>query len=90
MKTFKAKERAQTKINAIDDRRSELEQTEWVPDVGRATVVKVWTYEITDADKVQREYCSPNPGKLQAAVRNGLRNTDGVRVYQKSNVRNTS
>lgn len=50
-------------------------------------LVKVWSYEVIEEDKVPREFCNPSPAKLLAAVRNGNRSIPGVRIYQKESVR---
>lgn len=45
-----------------------------------------WTYEITDADAVPREFCEPAAGKINRAVQSGSREIPGVRIYQKESV----
>lgn len=87
LKTPKAKAKAQAKVDEIDDHRSELEQITWVPDVGSATVAKVWKCRIMNPKEVKREYCVPSAGLLQAAVRAGARNLNGCEVYQEGSVR---
>ncbi len=42
-----------------------------------------WTYEIEDEAKVPREYLEVNRPSITAAVRGGVRQIDGVRIYQK-------
>ena len=44
-------------------------------------VRKNWTFRIVNEEQVPREYCSPDPKKIRAAVNSGLRdevNEDGV------------
>lgn len=47
----------------------------------------IWKYEITDENAIPRQYCIPSPGKLTDAVRDGIREIPGVRIYQESKVR---
>jgi hypothetical protein len=86
-KTVKGRANAQAVADELDDAMTELEQTEYVPDVGDASVVKTWTYEIEDEDQVPRKFCSPDLGKLRAAVRAGTREIKGVKIFQQSSVR---
>lgn len=86
-KTAKGQANALAIADAIDDQMTELEQVEYVPDVGSATVASVWTYQIVDDEAVPREFCSPDRGKLRQAVRDGIRQIAGVRVYQERSVR---
>jgi hypothetical protein len=46
----------------------------------------VWKYEITDADKVPREFCEPAAGKINRAVQSGTREIPGVRIYSQDSV----
>lgn len=38
------------------------------PQAKGVSVTEVWDFEITDPDKVPREYCSPDPAKIKAAI----------------------
>jgi|GEM_PF-3060731 len=49
----------------------------------------LWKYEITNEDQVPREFCSIDPGKLQAAVRAGFREIPGVRIFSEESIRKT-
>ena len=40
-----------------------------------------WKADIEDPDKVPREYCSPDTKKINAAVRAGVREIAGVKIY---------
>jgi len=42
-----------------------------------------WTYDIEDETKVPREYLEVNRPSITAAVRSGIRQIEGVRIYQK-------
>lgn len=46
-----------------------------------------WKYEVIDPLKVPSQYCSPDPTKIQTAVRSGTRDIPGVRIYQDETIR---
>ena len=50
--------------------------------IGTATVRKVWTFELTDQQLVPRAYLSVNEPAIREAVRAGVREIPGVRIYQ--------
>lgn len=52
------------------------------PTTPGVSVRKVWTFEIVDVDAVPREFCSPDNGKIRAAVASGNREIDGVRIFE--------
>ena len=45
-----------------------------------------WTYEIENEDAVPRELCSSNSKKINAAIKDGLRVANGLRIYQEKRV----
>lgn len=47
----------------------------------------VWKFEIEDGEKVPRNLCSPDEKKIRGAVQMGLRQIDGVRIYQEVQTR---
>lgn len=54
---------------------------------GAATQVKTWTYEIIDPLAVPREYLMINETAIRQAIREGLRDLPGIRIYEEINVR---
>lgn len=50
-----------------------------------AHIRKEWVGEVIDENKVPREYCSPDKKKIDAAVKMGVREIPGVKIYEKSN-----
>jgi hypothetical protein len=55
---------------------------------GKTSVSYKWVAKIVDADKVPREYCSPDPAKLRDAVKAGRREgINGVEIVQEAQVR---
>ncbi len=51
----------------------------------KATTItrKQWTYEITEENQVPREYCSPDHYKIQIAIKNGIREIPGLKIFEK-------
>jgi len=47
---------------------------------------KVWRHRITDAEKVPREFCSPDLKLIAAAVRSGARNIPGVEIFEDNEI----
>ena len=50
--------------------------------LGSATIKKVWTFEITDETLIPRTYFTVDEKKIREAVRAGVREIPGVRIYQ--------
>lgn len=56
-------------------------------DEGTASVVKTWTFEVTDETQVPREYLMVDEKKIRQAVKGGVRQIAGIRIYEEANVR---
>ncbi len=54
--------------------------------VARATVRKVWTFEVLDKLKVPRAFLTVDRGAIRIAVRAGWREIAGVRIYQEESI----
>jgi hypothetical protein len=60
---------------------------EAAPQVKGVTVREVTKWEVTDADAVPRQFCSPDPKKIQAHLdAGGLEAIKGVRFYKDAQV----
>ena len=55
-------------------------------DLGTVTAKKKWTYEIEDEDLIPRDYLMVNEKKIAAVVRAGVRQIQGVRIYQEDDL----
>jgi hypothetical protein len=53
---------------------------------GTATVKMVWKYEVTEEEKVPRQFCSPDSKKIRAAIDQGVRTIPGVRIWEEPTV----
>lgn len=51
-------------------------------EIGKTTTIKVWKFEILDNQKVPREFCEPVDSLIRNAVKNGIREIEGVRIYE--------
>jgi seryl-tRNA synthetase len=75
--------------DALKTQHDKLENKDIVVDAGIKTddvntsIRKQWTYEITDENQVPRDYCSPDHYKIQTAIKNGVREVSGIRIYEK-------
>lgn len=49
-----------------------------------ATTRTAWKHEITNATKIPREYLMPNDAAIKAAVKAGVREIAGIRIYQET------
>lgn len=66
-------------------------ELEAVPEVAKTLVGSTgmtssrmdWTFEITDPDQVPRQFCVPDERLIRAAVKAGLKELAGVRIYEK-------
>jgi hypothetical protein len=55
---------------------------------GSMTTNTEWTFEITDSAAVPRPYCEPVDSLLRKAVKAGVREIAGVRIYEKAKFTN--
>jgi len=51
--------------------------------IGNTQTVKVWTYDIVDFSQLSDNYKIINPVAVNSAIRNGVRDIKGLKVYQK-------
>lgn len=49
---------------------------------GQAIVKKHWTYGVDDLSKVPREYLTLDEKKVKDAIKQGIRNIKGLRIYE--------
>ncbi len=51
---------------------------------GKAQFRKSWKFEVVEPNAVEREFCSPDDRIIRDAVKNGLRETRGIRIWEES------
>lgn len=55
--------------------------------IGGVTITKPWTYGIEDINKVPRKYLTLDTVEVMQAIRQGIREIPGLRIYQKESVK---
>jgi len=50
---------------------------------GSATVRKIWDFEIEDETKIPREYLCVDSVKIRQAIKEGVREIPGIKIFQK-------
>lgn len=70
---------------ALATQASELDTVQRTTHVEEGSVQtrKVWTFEVEDLGKVPMEYLSLDESKVRAAIRAGIREVPGLRIFQK-------
>ena len=54
-----------------------------IPQAAGVGARKVWTFEVLDETKLPREYTQPDEAAIRKAVAAGVRQIEGVRIYEK-------
>jgi len=67
---------------------TDIELSSTLPDIvesksGESRVSKHWTFEVVDEKKVPREYLTVNDAKVDEAIKNGVREIAGLKIFQK-------
>jgi len=50
-------------------------------------IVKKWAWEIVDEQKIPRAFCSSDSKKINEAIKSGIREIDGIRIFESTTVR---
>lgn len=50
-------------------------------------ITKRWTYEILDESQIPREFCSPDSKKINEAIKGGVREVPGLKIFEQEDVR---
>lgn len=81
----------QAMIEAIEDKQNKIiddtAKTETInQSTANSTVRKVWAFKVTDLSKVPTEYLLINSVAVNKAIKAGVRNIEGLEIYQTSQV----
>lgn len=79
-KDEKAADKAVTALNEAKEEAPRKVETQ----SGQARYRKDWKFEVTEPEKVMREFCSPDLVKIRALIKAGLRSMDGVRIWEET------
>ena len=50
-------------------------------------ILKRWTWELVDEEKVPKAFCTSDSKKINAAIKEGIRDIAGIRIFEESTVR---
>lgn len=81
----KAREEEEAKL-AEEKKAKEIEEARLMAEKVKG-ISKRWTFEYVDENAVPRAYCSPDPVKIRAAIKAGVRTIGGLRVYEDTSVK---
>lgn len=82
---------ARAMVNSLEDQQNELiNQTAKVENINLSTdnniVSKVWDFELVDISSVPLEFITLNDKAVRQAIREGVREIKGLKIYQKARV----
>ena len=80
------KEMEPEEVEELPDLPFEMKVRSVKGDSGSTSVRKTWTFEITDDTLVPREYLIVDEGVISLAVRKGVRDIPGVRIFQQESL----
>lgn len=81
------KEAASEQVDHIDAQILIMEAAQQaVPAVSGVSLREVWKWDLEDSLKVPIEYYSIDPAKIEAAVKAGVREIPGVRIYKDTRI----
>ena len=66
---------------------AESEQAAVVADTKVKGILKRWTWELVDEEKVPKAFCTSDSKKINAAIKEGIRDISGIRIFEESTVR---
>jgi hypothetical protein len=52
-----------------------------------SSTVMVWDFEVVDPGAVPRNYLAVDPAAIRAAIKGGIREIDGVRIFERAEIR---
>lgn len=55
-------------------------------DFSTATLKKIWTFEVISEIEIPREYLTVDEKKIKEAIKNGVREIKGVKIYQEESL----
>jgi hypothetical protein len=68
-------------------RLADLEESDRLAQLKVKGIWKKWTWEIVDEEKIPRAFCSPDSKKINEAIKKGIREIDGLRIFESNLVR---
>lgn len=68
-------------------RLADLEESDRLAQLKVKGIYKKWSWEITDEEKIPRAFCSPDSKKINESIKKGIREIDGLRIFESNLVR---
>jgi exonuclease VII large subunit len=63
-----------------------IKSREMLVEDGKLTKVKKWVWELEDEQSIPREYLTLDEKKIDEAVKQGIRNIPGIKVFEKEEI----
>lgn len=82
----KKEEKAIAEEMKIEEQKEIKIETQVKTKTGSTSFRKTWTFEIVDTGIVPRSYCEPSKSLIDNAIKNGVRDIIGVRIFEKETV----
>lgn len=68
-------------------RLADLEESDRLAQLKVKGIYKKWSWEIVDEEKIPRAFCSPDSKKINESIKKGIREIDGLRIFESNLVR---
>lgn len=82
------KRRIEEEKKALELKRlADLEESDRIAQLKVKGIYKKWSWEIVDEEKIPRAFCSPDSKKINEAIKKGIVEIDGLRIFQSNLVR---
>ena len=85
-KEIKAEEKAVIEEVKIIEKKEIKIETGIKTSSGSMNIRKTWTFEIIDFEKVPRTYCEPSKSIIDDAIKSGVRDIIGIRIFEKETI----
>lgn len=66
---------------------ADLEESDRLAQLKVKGIYKKWSWEIIEEEKIPRAFCSPDSKKINEAIKKGIREVDGLRIFESNLVR---
>ncbi len=50
-------------------------------------IAKIWSWEVIDEESIPRSFCSPDSKKINSAIKKGIREITGLKIFKTNIVR---
>lgn len=85
-----ASQKTREQAEAVVQQALQVAQATPTKKVEGVSVTEVWDFELVDTDQVPRQYLAVDATKVKAAIKAGVREIPGLRIFSKASVRVTT